>query len=420
MKHFEKVIGYEDIKFELERMIDIMNRPEQYSKLGVEVPKGIMLHGTPGVGKTLLANELIKASGRKAFILRKDKPDGEFVGIIKKTFEDAIAAAPSIVFLDDMDKFSSTDERRSDAEEYVAIQSCMDDVKDKGVFVVATANNLCKFPKSLLRRGRFDRIFQMMPPSGEDAVKIVRHYLDQKKYVAEIDATEVARLLHGQSCATLETIINQAGLYAGYAGRDRIEMDDVIKACLCVVYDTPENNSGVKLKNIERLAYHEAGHAVLTEVLDQGSVVLVSVHNHTGSIGGVTSVYHEDDDDILSKADIEKRIIGLLGGKAAIDIVFGEADMGSSRDLSKAFCLAAEFADETCCYGFHNFDKASISEHISRNKDIRVACDMENYYQTAKKLLAQNRDFLDRVAQSLMEKETLLGRDIQNLKNGGC
>ena len=251
-------------------------------------------------------------------------------------------------------------------------------------------------------------------------MKIVRHYLDQKKYVAEIDATEVARLLHGQSCATLETIINQAGLYAGYAGRDRIEMDDVIKACLCVVYDTPENNSGVKLKNIERLAYHEAGHAVLTEVLDQGSVVLVSVHIQTGSIGGVTSVYHEDDDDILSKADIEKRIIGLLGGKAAIDIVFGEADMGCERDLKKAFNLVAEFVDETCCYGFHNFDKASISEQISRNKDIRVACDMENYYQTAKKLLAQNRDFLDRVAQSLMEKETLLGRDIQNLKNGGC
>lgn len=417
MEYFEKVIGYADIKFELARIIDIMNHPAKYAKLGVAVPSGVMLYGMPGVGKTLLANEFIRASGRRSFLCRKDQPDGAFIKQIRHTFEEAKAVAPSIVFLDDMDKFSSSEERRSDAEEYVTIQSCMDDVKNQNVFVIATANKLWKFPTSLHRRGRFDRRFEMAPPSGKDAVEIVRHYLNQKKYVGEIDAEEVARLLHGQSCAVLETVINQAGLYAGYAGKDQIEMDDMIQACLCEIYDTPEKHSGKNLQNQARAAYHEAGHAVLTEVLDHGSIVLVSLHNGTGSIGGVTSVYHNEDDDTISKEAVEKRIICLLGGKAAVEIAFGEADMGSGNDLKKAFRLAETFANDTCGYGFQSFTTESSSAWVLQNRDARLACDMENYYQTAKRLLIQNRAFLDRVAEHLMEKETLLNKDIQMLKH---
>ena len=207
MKEFEKIIGYEAIKQELIQISDVLANNEAYKKLGVTSPRGLLLHGDPGVGKTLMSSAVIAASGRKAFICRKDKPNGDFVKAIKKTFADAKAAAPSIVFLDDMDKFTNGDDRHPDAEEYVTVQSCIDDIKGKEVFILATANSLRALPRSLLRAGRFDRVIEVDNPRGDDAVKIVDHYIKKKEFVGDIDATVVARIMDGHSCAELETVI---------------------------------------------------------------------------------------------------------------------------------------------------------------------------------------------------------------------
>lgn len=131
MKEFEKIIGYDAVKKELIRISDALSGNEAYNKLGVTAPRGLLLYGAPGVGKTLMASAVIEASGRKAFVCRKDKPNGDFVNEIKKTFEDAVEAAPSIVFLDDMDKFTNGDDRYPDAEEYVTVQSCIDQVRER-------------------------------------------------------------------------------------------------------------------------------------------------------------------------------------------------------------------------------------------------------------------------------------------------
>lgn len=152
MKAFEKIIGYEAIKMELAQISDVLANNDAYKKLGVSSPRGLLLHGDPGVVKTLMASAVISASGRKAFICRKNSPNGDFVMKIKKTFKDAAEAAPSIVLLDDMDKFANGDERHPDAEEYVTVQSCIDDIKGKEVFVLATANRLRALPRSLMRR----------------------------------------------------------------------------------------------------------------------------------------------------------------------------------------------------------------------------------------------------------------------------
>ncbi len=199
MKEFDAIIGYTAVKRELEQIADVLKNADPYEKLGVAPPRGLMLYGAPGVGKTLMAKALVKASGRKYFVCRKDQPNGDFIKAIKKTFDQAAAEAPSIVFLDDMDKFSNGDERRPDAEEYVTVQSCIDKNRDKDVFVLATANNLRCLPRSLLRAGRFDRNIQIDVPHGEDAERITAYYLSQKKFVSDVDAQTIARIMDGRS-----------------------------------------------------------------------------------------------------------------------------------------------------------------------------------------------------------------------------
>lgn len=181
MSEFDKIIGYEDVKAELIRLCDVIKNGEKYKALGVAPIGGLLLDGDPGVGKTLMANCFIKESGRKAYVCRKNKPDGEFVNEIKNTFFEAMENAPSIILLDDMDKFANEDNYHINAEEYVTVQSCIDEVKGKDVFVLATTNGTENFPKSLLRAGRFDTMIEVKAPEGKDAVDIVKYYLSMKK-----------------------------------------------------------------------------------------------------------------------------------------------------------------------------------------------------------------------------------------------
>lgn len=138
-----------------------------------------------------------------------------------------------------MDKFANGDDRHPDAEEYVTVQSCIDEIKGKEVFVLATANSLRALPRSLKRAGRFDRVIEVNNPRGEDAVKIIEHYIKGKKFVGDMDAVTVARIMDGRSCAELETVINEAGLYAGFERSEEITMDHFMRACLHTIHDVP-------------------------------------------------------------------------------------------------------------------------------------------------------------------------------------
>ena len=226
MKHnvFESVIGYGDIKLELSRILDQLTDPAKYAALGVTETHGLLLHGAPGVGKSSFAKCFMNGSGRKSYICRKDKPNGDFVKEISRIFDEAAENAPAVILLDDLDKFANEDEGHRDAEEFVTVQACIDRVKDKQVFVVATANNIHKLPESLTRPGRFDHVLQIHCPEGKDAQDIVAHYLSKKPFVADMDMRRIGRLLEGRSCAELESVVNLAGTYAAYDGRAQVEM----------------------------------------------------------------------------------------------------------------------------------------------------------------------------------------------------
>lgn len=415
MKAFDRIIGYQSIKNELTVLADMLRNGDKYARLGVTMPRGILLYGNPGVGKTLMANCLIEASGRDVFKLRKDKPDGDFVQAIQTTFTLARENAPSIVFLDDLDKFSEDNRRHSNAEEYVTVQSCIDDAAGDDVFVVATVNDEDYLPDSLLREGRLGRKIEVDNPRGEDAVAIVQHFISQKECVAEVNASDIAKMLDGDSCARLEAIINEAGIYAASQGKEKIDMDDMMRSILRVKFKAPESVVDIPRESLLKTAYHEAGHVVVAETLKAGNTTMVSIIGHEGSARGITG-YYQDETYWDDMTNMENRVMCVLGGKAATEIVYGKPDVGANRDLHRAFDLVERFVDHYCATSFDSFERNDSGEELRNRKDMRIANEMSKYYARSKQILVENRPFLEAVANALMEKKTLVASDIQKIR----
>ena len=423
MNEFDKIIGYADIKKELEQLADILRGNEAYTKLGVKIPRGLLLHGEPGLGKTLMATCLIKASGRMVFTCRKDLPNGEFVKAIRQTFCKAQNATPSIVFLDDMDKFANGDVRHPDAEEYVTVQSCIDSVKGHDVFVLATANNIHALPDSLLRVGRFDREIEVEAPSGEDAEEIIGHYTKDLALAPDIDRNLIARMLTECSCAELETVINEAGLYAGFERSDKITAEHFLKACLKIGHDVSAyavNRIGKNVSDASKrqVAYHEAGHAVISEVTAPGSVSLVTVYkqHENAPFSGFMSV--ADEKGVAPLEYRGNKIMIALAGKAAVEIALGLQDVGAVGDVHRAFRLVGRLFRDSCTQGFRYYGDGDNSERLKYEQELAIAAEVEKYYRRTVRILAENRKLLDRLAEELMTKDILSFCDIKRIKEG--
>ena len=413
MKHFENIIGYEHIKFELERIIDCINNKEKYEKLGVKIPKNILFYGMPGVGKTLFAKAFINSLNRNKYIIRKNKPDGEFVNEINKVINEAMSNTPSVVLLDDLDKFSNNDDDHQNTDEFVVVQSLIDETKDKDVYFIATANEINDMPESLIRPGRFANKIEFEGPTLKDATLIIKHYLSDKCVDKDVDYEEIARILDGGTCALLEDVINEAGLIAGFSNKEIITMDDIIKASLRVIYDAPENFENKSKYQIELGAFHEAGHTVAAEVLEKGSVNLVSIANYFGNKGGVTS--QTNNDDYWYDFDkMQNRVIVLLAGKASTEVMLNKTDVGCTSDLHRARRIIARFFDD---YGIADFKYTSMGtgEEVQNYKDQWVVQKLNEYYDMAKDLLINNKDKVNKLAGHLISNSTIVRKDIQNL-----
>lgn len=418
MSSFDKVIGYDSVKREIKRLCDVIKNKEKYQSLGVTPPRGLMLYGKPGVGKTLMATCFIEESGKKSFICKKNLPKEEFIKHIKDVFEEAKRTAPSIILLDDLDKFS-TEGPRPNQEEYSTIQSCIDDLKDYDVFVLATVNSFLQIPDSLLRSGRFDLTIEIEKPKGKDAEKIIKHYLSTKKSIADLDTKQLARILNDRSCAELESIINQAGIYAGFENKTTIEFDDILRASIRLVYEAPETIQNNTPRDDEIIAYHEAGHAVVAELLEPGSVTIVSVGAHEGLIGGFTSYYRDEEKYWRSIDSMKNRICCLLGGKCATEIHYGKIDTGCVSDIERAAGIIRRFIAE---YGSLGFEKCSpvphfdLSDNFKYKQECAIVDELSHFYQQVKELLNKNKNFLDKVATVLQEKKLITEKDIKTIK----
>ena len=416
MSEFDKIIGYADIKDELIRFCDVLKNFDKYKSLGVEIPRGILLYGEPGIGKTLLAKSFIKESKIKSFTIRKDKHSREFVNHIRNIFYKAKKEECAIVFLDDIDKFANEDEYHKDAEEYVVVQSCRDDCKGSNVFVLATANNIFCLPNSLMRAGRFDKVIQMTCPGGDDAKKIIKYFLSKKRVLGDIDIDDISSFLAGHSCAELEMVINEAGIYAVFDKRSKIEQRDIIKACMRLIFDAPESVEYIDSNILKKVAVHESGHAVISEILEPGSVNLVSICGYSNTSGGITSVRKPEDYN-FNVVTQEHEIIRSLGGKAATEMIYGTFDPGCIDDLQRAFDLVTTFVDNYCAYGFNAFERGTSSQYLLESRDRKVAKEMDRYYRKSKQIIAENRGFFDAMVQELLKEKTLTKKQIRSIRD---
>lgn len=420
MSPFDSVIGYRSIKEELERTAGILRNASVYEAAGARIPTGMLIHGNPGVGKSLMSECFIEASGLPAFTCRKDMPDGEFVAHIRKLFDDAIAAVPCIVFMDDLDKFANTDVQHRNADAYVTVQACIDQVRGTGVFVLATANDLTCLPSSLVRAGRFDRKVHVPPPRGRDAEEIMRHYL-RGRSLAGITPEDVAMLMDGRSCAVLETVLNEALIYSVGREEDAISRGSFMDAYFAQEIAPPpaaEHDEITSSENGERrrISVHEAGHAVVYEVLSGRSVALATAFRQNDHRGGVCLCRRPP--DITSGQWNRVRTYAGLGGRAAADIVFGVADEGALDDLARVHASISQEITAGTVFGIINPPRSprSNGQESRQELDLLTTAELERRYQRTKELLASNRLFLDKLADAIYENDYLVSSDIQAIK----
>ncbi len=422
MNEFSGIIGYEPVKEELARVIDVLRDPERYAKLGVTVPQGILLHGEPGIGKTSVAKCFMEAVGLPSIVCKKLTPNGEFVKEIKRAFDEALDCAPSVLLLDDMDKFANGDEGHRNSEEYVTVQACIDDVKGKGVFVLATTNSLRNLPDSLTRSGRFDRVIKMEKPEGDDAVRIVEHYLKNKPVADDVDASTIAALLGSRSCADLESVINQAGILAGYDREERISFKNVINACLIKFHDVPLDCLAVKDRSRKRLwnttscvYWHEAGHAAMDELLLPGSVVFAYANADQFARGFVKSSTEEMPPCDHARGTM--RVMASLAGKAAVDLILGVDDDGAGDDLETAHHMIDSLNNGHVFSG-HIFSAPVMYETDQKvhMREVANATLLHYFYGKVKRSLAENKDFLAKIARKLYEDSVLTQSDMKAIR----
>jgi len=417
MSAFDKVIGYERIKEELMQICDMIHNKKVYDEIGAKLPHGILLSGNPGLGKTLLAKSFIDESGLKAYTVRRNKASDNFIDEITATFEKAKKNEPSIVLLDDMDKFANEDASHRDAEEYIAVQTGIDDVKNNEVFVIATVNDRRKLPHSLIRSGRFDRKIEITCPKEDDARAIIEYYLSDKKVSDSVNMEDLSKMISYSSCAELETILNEAAIRAAYARKQYVEMDDLVEAVLKMEYDSPDNYSKSSLESIRKTALHEAGHLVVCEALVPGSIGMVSIRPVTrNKTAGFTHGCKEFIEDYHS-------ILVSLAGNSAVSMYYAEDyDSGSRSDIEKAVDIISNGVKNDATRGFAMMGIETEYNNISETSHARleavIQAELERFSLKAREILIKNRIFLEKATQALMEKETLLYSDICEIKKG--
>ena len=416
MSEFDKVIGYTAIKQELLQICDMIRNREKYVALGATIPHGILIDGKPGFGKTLLSTCFIKEAGLKVYTVRKTKD--HFAEEITNVFEQAMENTPCIVFLDDMDKFSNVDHYNCNSAEYVAIQSGIDACKDLDVLVIGTANKLYYLPDSLYRNGRFDRKYKLCLPNPEDSELIIRHYLADKKIAEDINMDDVLKLFAKKSCAEIETILNDAAIRAAYAGHSEMDIEDIKEAFIRVYYSSPDYYVESDEKKLRQIAVHEAGHVVVAELFNPGSVSIASIcEKRSGDIGGFIRQCKDNEDP---KDDL---LIGLAGRAAVESFATADYAEGCDSDLKSTYLKLKEMIMEDGYKGIRGiyFEEVGYErygqppETYKTYLDQQVKEEMEDLSKSVTELLVKNKEFVLRVADELLIKHTLLASDVQRV-----
>ena len=442
---FKDVAGVDEEKEELQEIVDFLKSPKKYTDMGARIPKGILLVGHPGTGKTLLAKAVAGEAGVPFFIISGSDFVEMFVGVgasrVRDLFDQAKKNAPCIVFIDEIDAVGRQrgaglggghDEREQTLNQLLVEMDGFS--ANEGVIVLAATNRPDILDKALLRPGRFDRQIVVSAPDVKAREQILEVHSRKKKLGEDVDLKIIAKNTAGFSGADLENVMNEASLLAARRNKAEINMQEVEDAMVKVTMG-PEKRSRVRSDKENKLvAFHEAGHAVVSHYLPTQDMVHQISIVPRGMAGGYTMYRPDEDKNFMSKVEMEESIIGLLGGRVAESIVLDDISTGASNDIERASKIARDMVTKygmsenlgTITFGsgqeevFLGRDwtqTRNYSEETSAKIDEEVKKIIDTAYNRAKEILTMHSDKLHRVANILLEKEKIDGEEFDSIFN---
>lgn len=440
---FEDVAGVEEAKEELEEVVEFLREPEKFISLGARIPKGVLLVGAPGTGKTLLAKAVSGEAGVPFFSISGSEFVEMFVGVgasrVRDLFDQAKRHSPCIVFVDEIDAVGrqrgaglggSHDEREQTLNQMLVEMDGFD--TDTNIIIVAATNRPDILDPALLRPGRFDRRVILDRPDMRGREAILGVHIKGKPLDPDVDLGVVARSTPGFVGADLENLVNEAAILAARRDKKLIgqaEMEEAIERVIA----GPERRSRLISEDEKRIvAYHEAGHAVVMNTLPQADPVHKVSIIARGMAGGFTLALPEEDRTLMPKKKMFADMVGLLGGRAAEEIVFDDITSGASNDLERVTKLARSMVtrlgmssslgpmvygqkDELIFLGREISEQRDYSEAVAEQIDKEVRKLVTEAHEKARSILVEYRDKLDAVAQRLLEVETISREEFESI-----
>lgn len=432
---FEDVAGVDEAKAELAEIVDFLKNTKKYIALGAKIPKGVLLTGPPGCGKTHLARAIAGEAGVPFFHISGSDFVEMFVGVgaarVRDLFETAKAHRPSLIFVDEIDAVGRQrgaglggghDEREQTLNQLLVEMDGFD--PNQGVIVIAATNRPDVLDPALLRPGRFDRHVVVDAPDAKGREAILKIHARGKPLADDVDLSVIAKRTVGFTGADLANALNEAALLAARNNRTQITMEELNEALERVIAGPQRKSRVVSRKEREVIAVHEAGHAIVGELLEHTDPVHKVTILPRGHTLGSTWQLPEDDKYLVTKAELLDDITSLLGGRVAEEMVFGEVTTGASNDLERVTRIARAMV---CQYGMSDkfgalalgrrhenpflgrdyLDDRDYSEEVAKIIDEEVRNIVDNCYMRAKEILTENRHKLDKLVKALLEKETL-------------
>ena len=423
---WEDVAGVQEAKKELREIVDFLKEPERFRQLGAKVPKGVLLHGPPGTGKTLLAKAVAGEAGAKFYAQSAASFVEMFVGLgaarIRRLFRQARKSRPAIIFIDELDAVGATRGNDVSGEKDQTLNQLLVEMDGFGgtddLVVIAASNLLEKLDPALLRPGRFDRQIFVSPPDLDGRVEMLRVHT-RNKPVADVDMEMVARQTAGLTGADLANICNEAAIFAGRAGRNVI-MDADFDCALERVIAGMESRRVMNDHEKRIVAYHEAGHALCSELLPSVEKVHKISIVPRGRALGYTLNLPEEDRYLKSKEELTDYLVVLLGGRVAEQIVFGSVTTGASDDLKKvneiSRAMVAEYGMGTSMSSRRlAIDDYAISDNTRRLVDEEQADITDVAFRKATRIIEEHRELLEQLAMTLLEREVIERSDIERI-----
>ena len=440
----DDVAGLKEEKEDLEEIIDFLKAPEKYTKVGARIPKGILLEGAPGTGKTLLAKAVAGEANVPFFSISGSDFVEMFVGVgasrVRDLFADAKKNAPCIVFIDEIDAVARRrgtgmggghDEREQTLNQMLVE---MDGFGiNEGIIVMAATNRVDILDPAILRPGRFDRKIAVGAPDVSGREEILKVHAKNKPLGDDVDLKQIAQTTAGFTGADLENLLNESAIVAARNNRAYITMEDVTKSFIKVGIGAEKKSRIISDKEKKITAYHESGHAILFHLLpDVGPVYTISIIPTGAGAAGYTMPLPEKDEMFLTKGRMLQDIMVLLGGRIAEEIIFGDITTGASNDIKRATREARKMVtkygmsdnigvinydddDEEVFIGRDLAHPRSHSEYITGEIDKEVKRIIDDCYQKAKDMILANQEVLEKSANLLIEKERITREEFEEL-----